>query len=287
MAAGCKAQSTAPTTGALNRHIEVMIRSTYNLPPQVDLQLGARKASNVPGYDSLPVTLTFGGKTSALDFMISQDNKTLARLETFDLEKDPLFNIGTNNRAVRGNPQAKVTLVNFDDLECPYCARMHSLLFGRTYERYKDKVRFVYKDFPLVEIHPWAMRASVNANCLAAQSGAAYWNFVDYVHAHGDEVNGTDRSVAKSNDALNRIAREQGTLAKLDMTALDACISRQQEDSVRESMKEAEALRVQGTPAVFVDGERMDGLQSEEQLWSALDRALKAEGVEPPAPAQK
>lgn len=286
LAAGCKAQTATPADPSLNRHIEVMIRAQYNLPAQVQLTFGPRKSSNIPGYDTLPVTLTFSGHNSPLDFLISSDNKTLARLETFDLVKDPLFNIDTANRPVRGNASAKVTLINFDDLECPYCGRMHQLLFGRTYERYKDKVRFVYKDFPLVEIHPWAMHAAIDGSCLAAQNGEAYWAYVDYIHAHGDEVSGSDRNVAKSFDALNRIARQQGQLAHLDGTALDTCISRQQEDKVRESMKTAEELHIQGTPAVFIDGERLDGLQSEAQLWAAIDRALKSAGVEPPPPAQ-
>ena len=87
-------------------------------------------------------------------------------------------------------PEAKVTIINFDDLECGYCARMHQELFPATLEHYKDMVRFVYKDDPLTEIHPWAMHAAVDANCLAAQSTDVYWTYVDYLHAHGDEVNG-------------------------------------------------------------------------------------------------
>jgi protein-disulfide isomerase len=63
-------------------------------------------------------------------------------------------------------------------------------------------VRFIYKDFPLTEIHPWAMHASVDANCLAAQSSDVYWSYVDYLHSHGEEVNGPDRNEAKSFAAL-------------------------------------------------------------------------------------
>ena len=95
-------------------------------------------------------------------------------------------------------PNAKVTVINFDDLECPYCARMHEELFPATLERYKDKVRFVYKDDPLTEIHPWAMHAAVDANCLAAQNGTVYWAYVDYLHSHGQEVTGPDRDLNKS-----------------------------------------------------------------------------------------
>ena len=132
----------------------------------------------------------------------------------------PVFSIDVAGRPIRGNPAAKVTVINFDDLECPYCARMHQSLFPPLFERYKDKVRFIYKDDPLTELHPWAMHASVDANCLAAQSGDVYWTYVDYLHAHGQEVNGEDRNtVQKSFAALDRIARQEATLAKLDQTS--------------------------------------------------------------------
>ena len=88
-----------------------------------------------------------------------------------------------------------------------------SSLFPVTIERYKDKVRFVYKDDPLTEMHPWAMQAAVDANCIAAQNSQVYWNYVDYLHSHGQEVNGEDRDVKKSFAALDRIAREEATMA--------------------------------------------------------------------------
>ena len=285
LAAGCKAQS--PTAGApdpaLNHHIEVMVRSNFNISPEIDVTIGARKPSQIPGYDALPVTLSHGDKQKVIDFLISTDNKTLAKLDTFSLAKDPVFSIDVAGRPVRGNPAAKVTVINYDDLECPYCARMHQTLFPSTMEHYKDKVRFVYKDDPLVEIHPWAMRAAVDANCLGAQSGEAYWTYVDYLHSHGQEVNGENRDAAKSFAALDRIARQQATLAKLDAPKLDACLTKQDESQVRASSKEAESLGVEGTPALFIEGERIGGALPEAQLWKVIDRALRAAGVEPPA----
>lgn len=284
LAVGCKAQSSAPggEDPALNRRIQVMVRSQFGVPPEVSVALGQRTPSKISGYDTLPITLSHGTTKKVIDFLISTDNKKLARLEMFDLEKDPVFNIDVTGRPIRGNPNAKVTVVNFDDLECPFCARMHSSLFPTTVDRYKDKVRFIYKDDPLTDLHPWAMHAAVDANCLAAQNGTAYWNFVDYVHAHGQEVTGPDRSLPKSLSTLDRIAREEATLAKLDTTKLDACLAKQDETQVRASAKEAEALGVDGTPALFVDGERINGAVPEQQVWLVIDRALRAAGVEPP-----
>ncbi|HXS75155.1 MAG TPA: thioredoxin domain-containing protein [Terracidiphilus sp.] len=262
-----------------------MVRSQFGVPPEVSVSLGQRKASQIAGYDSLPITLSHGSSKKEIEFLIASDNSKLARLETFDLAKDPVFNIDVAGRPIRGNPNAKVTVINFDDLQCPYCARMHSSLFPETLDRYKDKVRFIYKDDPLTEIHPWAMHAAVDANCIAAQSPQTYWNFVDYIHAHGQEVSGQDRNVQKSYSTLDRIAREEATVAKLDSTKLDACLAKQDDSQVRASAKEAEALGIEGTPALFVDGERINGALPAEQVWIVIDRALRAAGVQPPPPA--
>jgi hypothetical protein len=196
MTVGCKAQSAPPQGDAkipldpavLNRHIEVMVRSQFNVPQDYKVTLGDRGPSPVNGYNTLPITLSRGAKSTVVNFLVSKDGETLARLETFDLANDPVFTIDVAGRPIRGNPQAKVTVINFDDLECPYCARMHQSLFPPTLERYKDKVRFIYKDDPLVELHPWAMHAAVDANCLAAQSGQVYWTYIDYLHGHAGQT---------------------------------------------------------------------------------------------------
>jgi protein-disulfide isomerase len=281
----CKAQPADQTTpdAAINRHIEVLVRTQFNVPQDYTVTIGARKPSQIPGYETLPVTFSRGSKTTPYDFLISADGKTLARLEKFDLDKDPAFAIDTSGRPIRGNPAAKVTVVNFDDLECPYCARMHQSLFPSTLDHYKDKVRFVYKDYPLYEMHPWAIHAAVDANCLATQSGEVYWTYVDYLHAHGQEVTGEDRDPAKSFAALDRIARQEATLARLDTAKLDACLAKQDETQVRASMKEGDKLNLDSTPSLFVDGERIVGAIPEDQVWMVIDRALRAAGEEPPA----
>lgn len=260
-----------------------MVRSQFNVPQDYKVTLGERGPSAVSGYETLPITLSRGEKSTLVNFLISKDGQTLGRLETFDMAKDPVFSINVAGRPIRGNPNAKVTVISFDDLECPYCGRMHESLFPSTMARYKDKVRFIYKDDPLVSLHPWAMHASVDANCLATQSTDVYWTYVDYLHSHGQEVSGADRNPAKSFAALDRIARQEATVAKLDATALDACLAKQDETQVRASAAEADTLRIEGTPALFVNGERIDGAIPAEQVWEVIDRALRAEGVEPPS----
>ena len=294
---GCRAQSAPPNAanGAkpgdpkLERRIEVLVRSQLQVPPDYQVVVGSRSKSAFAGYDTVPITFSLPSKPDVkpvtVDFLLSEDGTTLARLQKFDLTKDPTEAVQLTNRPVRGAEAAKVTIVNFDDLECPYCARMHQELFPQTLEHYKGLIKVVYKDNPLVEIHPWAMRASVDANCLAAQSSTAYWSYVDYVHTHGDEISGTDRDVAKASAALDRIAREQGAKEKVNAATLDACLQKQDTSAVLASMKEADHLNIDGAPTLFVNGERISGALPIEQVWAIIDRALVAEGEKPPAPS--
>lgn len=271
---------------ALDRRIEVQVRTQFDLPPDVVVSVGPRHPSQFTGYDTLPITLTQGSKTQVVDFLISADGAKLVHFTTVDLTRDPAASIPIDGRPIRGNPAAKVTIVNFDDLECPYCGRMHEELFPDTANRYKGLVRFVYKDFPLSEIHPWAMHAAVDANCLAAQNDDVYWTYVDYLHAHGQEINGESRDPSKSFAALDRIARQEATVAHLDQTSLDACLAKQDETQIRASARFAESLGIEGTPALFVNGEKIGGAVPEEQVWLVIDRALRAVGQTPPsAPA--
>jgi protein-disulfide isomerase len=148
-------------------------------------------------------------------------------------------------------------------------------------KEYGDRVLFIYKDFPLAEIHPWATHAAVNANCLAAQNQDAYWDFADYIHANQKDVN-SEKSHDAQFAALDRMATEQGQKHNLDATKLQACIKAQQDDKVKTSVHEGEALGVEATPTMFVNGEQVDGALSLSELRAILDRALVQAGETPP-----
>ena len=263
----------------LERKVELMIRLKFEVPTSCDIKLGSRTPSPFTGYDRLRVTLFQAGRSTDLEFLISRDNRSLARLENFDLDRNPGLSIDIQGRPVRGNPDAQVTVINFDDLECPVCARMNEILKAELMQRYGDKVRFIYKDNPLTELHPWAMHAAVDAGCLAQQDAGAYWSFIDYVHTHGQEVSGEERDLGRSFLTLDRIATESGQGRRVDKPNLMACLKKQDEAPVRQSMKEARDLGLDFTPALFVNGEMVRGLTSLDDPQRAIERALQAESA--------
>jgi protein-disulfide isomerase len=287
-ALGCHAQTPASAnlSPEMARRVEVLIRAKANIPPSYDVTVGPRMKSDIPGFDLISLTFTSDGKTSKpMDFLLSTDGKTVAQFNKFDISKDPKELISAAARPGRGGPaSAPVLIVGFDDLECPYCAKMHEQLFPALLERYKNQVHIVYRDFPLDQ-HPWAMRAAIDANCVGAHSATGYWNLVDYIHAHAADLGGAEKSVAKANETLDGLATDQGKLQKLNADELKACIAKQDDTAVRLSMKEGEALGVEATPALFINGEKFEGAVPLEYVFRMIDNALVAAGQTPPPPA--
>jgi protein-disulfide isomerase len=281
---GCSAQSVPPDRAS---RIERHIRAYYNLPADVEVTLGPLKPSEFPNFDALEVTLNNSERKQQVDFLLSRDGKQLIRVTRLDLSKDPyaevMNKINTSGRPTRGNKDAKVVVVNYDDFECPYCSRMHQTLFPEIFKEYGNKVLFIYKDFPLSEIHPWAIHAAVNANCLAAQNNDAFWDYADYLHANRKEVDAAQGADGRAR-VLDKLAMEQGQKHNLDTAKLQACIKAQKEDAVRASMKEGDGLGVSATPTMFINGQKIDGAVPLPELRAALDRALKEAGVPAPPP---
>jgi protein-disulfide isomerase len=280
---GCSAQSVPQN---LTRRIERQVRSSFSIPPETRILVGALKTSEFPNYDALTITFDNGERKQDVNFLLSKDGNTLIRMSRYDLTKDPyeevMRKIDTKDRPTRGNKDAKVVAINYDDFECPYCSHMHQTLFPTIFKEYGDRVLFIYKDYPLVEIHPWAVHAAVNANCLAAQNNDAYWDFADFIHANQKEVN--QQSPPARVTMLDRFTVERGSKYNLDGPKLQACIAAQKEDAVRASMKEATAIGVDATPTLFVNGEKIDGALPLPELRAVFNRALRDAGVSPPPP---
>jgi len=293
---GCVAQSTPPDVA---HKVERQVRSFYSLPPEVVIKVGdITPSTEVPGYDAISVTLGASeGKPKELKFLISKDRNTMMRVTKFDLTKDPfaelMSKINTAGRPSRGASGAKVLVVNYDDFECPFCSRMHQTLFPEIFKEYGDRVTFVYKDYPLAEMHPWAIHAAVDANCLAGLNPDSYWDFADYIHANKREVD-NEKTPGARLDAIDRMALLQGNRHNVDVVKLQACIRAQNEDAVKASMKEADDLGVNATPTLFINGQKIDGAVPVSELRAALDSALREAGQpvpvhlpSAPAPASK
>lgn len=167
----------------------------------------------------------------------------------------------------RGDPNAPVTIVEFTDMQCPYCARHATETLPRIVTELIDtgRVHYVVKDFPLDAIHPEARRAAVAARCAAEQG--AYWEMHEALFARQAEWGGLGESAAEAFVAL------AGELS-LDTDAFTVCINSGRHDSViQANQDEGVALGVQGTPAFFINGFPISGAQPFELFEYAVGLA--------------
>jgi len=289
---GCAAQANSPE---LDQRIERQVRIylSEKITPTVNITVGPRTPSaDFPGYDKVAITLSHGGRKQDLDFLVSKDGTKLVRAIKWDISKDPyaelMKKIDISGRPVRGNKDAKITIVNFDDLECPFCSRMHEQLSKDVLKMYGDKVRIIYKDFPLTEIHPWATHAAIDANCLAAQNNDAYWEFADYTHANQKQLSADMKPpFAQQFAALDKTALEIGQRRSLEAGPLQACIKEQKPLQVAASMKEGNELGISATPTLFINGEEIDGAAPINEVQAAVNRALRDAGEPLPMAAME
>jgi len=302
---GCAAQSSSAD---LDRRIERQVRTFYSLPGDVRVELGPRTPDNTfPNYDKMTITFTQGSKVQKEDFLIARDGALLLRVTKIDISKDPyvdvMNHINVSGRPVRGARDAKVVIVNYDDFQCPFCARMYQTLFSDVMKQYGDRVKVIAKDYPLSEIHPWAEHAAIDANCLGDQNNDAYWDYADYIHANQHDINiiqvdvvptdGKNPDAAKEAlakkkldaqfDKLDKVTLDFGQKRGMDLSKLQACVKQQSSAALDASMEEGKKLHIEATPTFFINGEKFDGAIPPEDLRAILDRALKEAGQPVPA----
>ncbi len=168
------------------------------------------------------------------------------------------------NDPFKGSKQAKVTIVEFSDFQCPFCARVGPTL-KQIESTYGDKVQIVFRDFPLTSIHPLAQTAAEAANCATEQG--KFWEYHDRLF---------ENQAALQPDALKKHAAELG----MDAGQFNACFDggKYRED-VMKDMQDAQRLGVTGTPAFFVNGRFLSGAQPFEAFAQIIDEELGGAGA--------
>jgi protein-disulfide isomerase len=158
-----------------------------------------------------------------------------------------------------GSASAPVTLVEFSDYQCPYCQRVEPTL-KRLRAAYGDKLRIVWKDFPLTQIHPQAFKAGEAAHCAGDQG--KYWELHDVLFSKQQQLQPDD---------LKRHAIELG----LDTTAFNQCLDTSKYgERVRDGVSEGGTIGVNSTPTIFINGRRLSGAQPYEVFAAIIDEEL-------------
>jgi protein-disulfide isomerase len=166
--------------------------------------------------------------------------------------------VGERDHA-QGSEDAPVTLLEYGDYECSYCGQAYPIV-KEVQDELGDDLRFVFRNFPLEEMHPHARRAAEAAEAAGAQG--EFWAMHDYLYEHQD---------ALDDDHLTEYAAEVG----LDVDRFEQALEEEShEERIQEDFLSGARSGVSGTPTFFIDGERYEGRWSVELLTAALRKRL-------------
>ena len=240
--------------------------------PGVTFKVIKIEPAEIPGWKKGHLEAALGEQKQDVPFYVSNDGRYLFRSDVVDLTIDPfqavMQKIKLDGAPSRGPADAKVTVVEFSDFECPFCARAWEIFEKEVYPQYGDKVRFVFKQMPLTQIHPFSEDAAVATMCALQQGNDQFWKLYNGLFAAQNEI---------TKENLPAKVEEIATAAGLDVPKLKDCLaSRKSIDAVRADQQEAAAVGVNSTPTFFVNGRRVQGAQDANAFKQALDQALGA-----------
>ena len=214
---------------------------------------------------------------SDLDNAISQLESKLENSIQVQQEQQPSqpVRISFDDDPIRGDPNAPITILEFSDFQCPFCARFHTQTLPLLLEEYIDegKVNLIYRDFPIQSIHPNALAAAVAAECANEQE--KYWEYHDTLFEKQNAWAKLDSDSAIS--TFSQYATDVG----LDQSQFDSCLeSGKYLEEVQKDLNDGRTYDITGTPGFFIGNEdigfvKVNGAQPFDSFKKIIDAQLE------------
>lgn len=220
--------------------------------------------------------LGFAGFVVLIAFVISifyevpqtNQNTNNNQLTSREIGGDPLITIVSikpkinDSDPVRGLPSAPITIVEFGDFDCPYCATMNSVL-KEVLRAYPEQVRLVWKDYPINSLDNKSHAAAVAARC--AQSQGKFWEMHDLIFADTDSYILPSSRFAKYAEELN-----------LNLEEFNQCLESESTGSqVENGIQEAEDLLIEATPHFYIEGQEISGIATLDDFKKLIEIELE------------
>jgi len=259
--------SVAHADDAATKKVVEYYRRKANVPPTVQIEVKDLKDSPL-AKGAKTGTLSAGGRN--ITFTMSDDGKYAVFGDIDDLSVDPfagvMKKIDLKDKPARGPANAKVTIVEYSDFQCPFCSRGYQTMENQVLKEYGDKVRFIYKNFPL-PMHPWAEPAAIATRCVLEQKDTdAYWKLYNFYFENQKDI--TPQNLKdKSLEVLKG--------SKVDAAKFSDCLdNKQTQAAVKAEMQEGSTLGVTGTPAFIINGRLISGAQPFDNFKAVIDDEL-------------
>ncbi len=263
------AQPTAASAPGTDQLIKYY-RKKANVPPAQNVAVtGLKDSAGIKGAKEGVLQIGNPPQVKNVPFTMSADGKFVVFAAAEDVTVDPskavMAKIKTEGRPFRGPKDAKVTIVEYSDFQCPFCTKGYTTLETQVLKEYGDKVKFYFKHFPLA-FHPWAEPAAIAAECALQQKPDAYWKLYHAYFEKQKEIN-PQNVKEKSWEFI----ADQG----LDKAKFDTCYdSKATQAQVKAEMAEGQSLGVTGTPSFVINGRLLVGAQPFEQFKAVIDDEL-------------
>src|SRR5579862_7149983 len=250
--------------------LEAYLRNVELFLPQVTAKIDdAKPSSDLPGFFDVWVHWSANGATKDELVYISKDGKKMVRGDAYDVTKNPfqanLDKLKVDAQPSLGPANAPLTMVVFSDFQCPVCKEEAMVLRQNVAKSFPDKVRVVFKDFPLDSIHNWAHTAAIAGRCVYKQNPAKFWDYFDWAYENQQSI-GADNFSSK----FQAFAAEKG----LDGMQLGRCLDNKASDGeVIREIDEGHALQISATPTLFLNGRKLEGGVP----WQTLEQLVNLE----------
>ena len=257
---------------ARDQAVKLFLQRKFRIPTIEEIKLGPLERTGIPGLYGRSVAVTNDKGQTASVVMFTNPEETKAIIGQFmDLNADPwgrtdMRMIHLEDRPTLGPADAPITIVEFGDFECPYCARAFGDIETLVNTTYKGKVRLIFKNFPL-NIHPWATQAAIAAECVRRQNPQAFWPFADDIYRDQGEITPQN---------LRQHVVGYATKLGLDNQVLEACMmGSEAAKQVDQDRNEGNAVGINSTPTFFVNGIELVGLPTGKTFDYVINSELK------------
>jgi protein-disulfide isomerase len=272
LAAGCGGtgpEAPAASDADISKRVVDYFQKTVTTPG-LTFKVTKMEDAEVPGWRKGNLEVALADQTQNVAFYVSRDGRHLFRGDAVDLTVDPLqqviSKISLEGQPERGPKDAAVTIVEYSDFQCPFCARAYTTIETQILKEYGDKVRFVFKNFPLSSIHPWAEDGAVASECAFQQGNDQFWAVYNGLFSKQGEI---------TKENVREKASEIATSSGLDAERFKECLEGKKSlEAVKADESEAAALGVNSTPTFFINGRRLSGAQTYESFKQLIDQEL-------------
>jgi protein-disulfide isomerase len=260
----------APNQPAIHEKIISYVRERFAIPASVKITMTDLRETPYTDFLETTITVDDGKDKRSQPLFVSKNMRYLVEGSLFNLGGDSRQEIerliSLQDQPAQGPADAPVTLVEYSDLQCPVCANFQEELETDIVPKYGNKLRVVFKEFPLVNIHDWTLTGAIAAQCTYQIDPSKYVAFRSVVFK-----NQVSLSAEHARDMLLHFGAEAG----VDNMKLAACIDgRTSLSRVEANMHEGDALGIGQTPTSFINGRMFAGAPPSNEVYKLIDEAM-------------